>query len=100
MAATPPAPARATAAVPFTQRRWWPWVKRVGTWIFFALIATLLVQQARGIDWDDVLDAFSKLPLRTLGMAAALAASSFALYSTYDLLGRRVTGHRLGTGAV
>lgn len=83
-----------------TQRRWWPWVKRIGTWVFFALIAWLLVKQARGIDWDDVLDAFSKLPATTLAMAAGLAASSFVLYSTFDLLGRRITGHTLGTGKV
>jgi len=35
-----------------------------------------------------------------LATAAALAASSFVLYSTYDLLGRRITGHPLGAGTV
>ena len=83
-----------------SKRPWWPWVKRIGTWVFFALIAWLLVKQARGIDWDDVLDAFSKLPAITLAMAAGLAAASFSLYSTFDLLGRRMTGHPLGTGTV
>ena len=83
-----------------TARPWWPWVKRIGTWLFFALIAWLLVKQARGIDWDDVLQAFSRLPAGTLAMAAGLAAASFLLYSTYDLLGRYLTGHKLGTGAV
>ncbi len=83
-----------------TRRPWWPWVKRIGTWVFFALIAWLLVKQARGIDWDDVLDAFSKLPATTLAMAACLAASSFVLYSTFDLLGRRMTGHPLGAAKV
>jgi len=81
-------------------RRGWPWVKRIGTWVFFALIAWLLVKQARGIDWADVFDAFSRLPAIALVMAAALAATSFALYSTYDLLGRRITSHPLGAGTV
>lgn len=92
---------RAHATAPASAMRpWWPWVKRVGTWLFFALIAWLLVKQARGIDWGDVLHAFSRLPAATLALAALLAATSFALYSTYDLLGRRVTGHPLGSGAV
>jgi len=78
----------------------WPWIKRVGTWVFFGLVAWLIVKQARGIDWDDVLAAFSRLPAATLWMAGGLAAASYAVYSTYDLLGRRVTGHPLGTGTV
>ena len=81
-------------------RPWWPRVRRIGTWVFFGLVAWLIVEQARGIDWDDVLDAFSKLPAATLALAAALAAASFMLYSTFDLLGRRMTGHPLGAGTV
>jgi uncharacterized membrane protein YbhN (UPF0104 family) len=80
--------------------RWWPWVKRIGSWLFFALIAWLLVRQARAIDWSEVLDAFSRMPGSVLLSAAALAATSFVLYSTYDLLGRRITGHALGAGTV
>jgi uncharacterized membrane protein YbhN (UPF0104 family) len=78
----------------------WPWIKRIGTWVFFVLVAWLVAKQARGIDWDDVLAAFARLPAATLWMAGALAAASYAVYSTYDLLGRRVTGHTLGTGTV
>ena len=85
---------------PTGKRRWWPWVKRIGTWVFFALIAWLLVKQARGIDWSEVLEAFSRMPVSVLATAAALAATSFVLYSTYDLLGRRITGHALGAGTV
>jgi uncharacterized membrane protein YbhN (UPF0104 family) len=69
-------------------------------WGFFALIAWLLVRQARTIDWEEVLDAIRALPLMFLLAAGALAACSFALYSTYDLLGRYLTRHRLGTGTV
>jgi len=102
MAAAPVAAANdaTSPAKSATRWPWWPWVKRIGTWVFFGLIAWLLVKQARGIDWDDVLDAFSKLPASTLALAAVLAASSFLLYSTFDLLGRRMTGHPLGTAKV
>ena len=89
---------RAAAEPP--RRAWWPWARRLLAWGFFALVAALLVGQARAIDWQEVAEAIGALPAATLLGAGALAACSFALYSTYDLLGRRVTGHRLGTGTV
>ena len=79
---------------------WWPWARRALVWGFFALIAWLLVTQARTIDWDEVLDALRALPAATLLAAGALVACSFALYSTYDLLGRHLTRHPLGAGTV
>ncbi|WP_432728652.1 lysylphosphatidylglycerol synthase domain-containing protein [Variovorax sp. W6] len=83
-----------------SRHSWWPWARRAAVWGFFALIAWLIVRQALAIDWEDVLDAIRALPATALLAAAALAASSFALYSTYDLLGRHLTRHRLGTGTV
>ncbi|SDZ05064.1 hypothetical protein SAMN05518854_103404 [Variovorax sp. YR266] len=83
-----------------SRHSWWPWARRAAMWGFFALIAWLLVRQARTIDWEEVLDAIRALPLIFLLAAGALAACSFALYSTYDLLGRHLTRHRLGTGTV
>ena len=78
----------------------WPMVRRVGAWVFFAAVLALVVRQARTIDWRDVLDSLRAIPPLTLLAAAALAACSHLLYSTFDLLGRRMTGHRLGTRAV
>jgi uncharacterized membrane protein YbhN (UPF0104 family) len=79
---------------------WWPWARRAAVWGFFALIAWLLVTQARTIDWAEVLDAIRALPATTLLSAGALVVCSFALYSTYDLLGRHLTKHPLGAGTV
>ncbi len=81
-------------------KRWWPWVKRAATWGFFALVAWLIFNQARAIDWDEVWTAVADLPRSALLVAALLAACSFALYSTYDLLGRHLTGHPLSAGTV
>ncbi|MFH0132885.1 lysylphosphatidylglycerol synthase domain-containing protein [Variovorax sp. VaC1] len=89
-----------SAAIALTRRSWWPWARRAAMWGFFGLIAWLLVKQARTIAWDEVLDAIRALPASTLFAAGALAACSFALYSTYDLLGRHLTKHGLGTGTV
>ena len=79
---------------------WWTWVKRIATWSFFGLVAWLLVHQARTVDWGEVLRAVREIPLPAVLAALLLAACSFALYSTYDLLGRHMTHHRLGTRTV
>jgi uncharacterized membrane protein YbhN (UPF0104 family) len=89
-----------SASLPFSQRPWWPWLKRGAVLVFFVGVAALLLRQARTIDWSEVLHAIGELPLTTLLAAGVLAACSHALYSTYDLLGRHLTGHQLGTGTV
>jgi len=78
----------------------WRWLRRVAVGVFFIAVLALLVRQGRTIDWSEVLQAITELPRLTLLEAAAVAACSFALYSTYDLLGRHLTGHTLGTGTV
>ena len=79
---------------------WWPWAKRIAAWLFFAIVIFLIVRQARNIDWSDVLDSVRAIPLPMLLSALFLAVCSHALYSTYDLLGRHMTGHTLATGTV
>jgi uncharacterized membrane protein YbhN (UPF0104 family) len=90
----------ATLAEPQPRRAWWRWVKRVGTWGFFSLVGWLIFKQAQNIDWSEVLVSMQAIPMPMLLAAAALVACSFALYSSYDLLGRAMTGHTLGTGTV
>lgn len=81
-------------------RPWWPGVKRAVTFAFFALVAWLIVDQARTVEWDQVLASMRRQPLAGLAIAGALAACSHALFSTFDLLGRRTTGHRLPVAQV
>ncbi|MDI1236765.1 MAG: lysylphosphatidylglycerol synthase domain-containing protein [Polaromonas sp.] len=78
-----------------TGKVWWPWFKRTATLVFFSLVAWLLVEQARAIEWHQVLASLADYPLPALLGAAALAALSLALYSCFDLLGRHYTGHTL-----
>ena len=82
------------------RKAWWPALRLGLTLTFFGLLAWLLVVQARTIAWDDVGDAMLALPPAVLLAAGALAGASHLLYSTYDLLGRRVTGHTLPTSKV
>jgi uncharacterized membrane protein YbhN (UPF0104 family) len=99
-----PAPAapdrRRTRQAGITGKVWWPWFKRAATLLFFALVAALLVRQGRAIDWREVFAALRAYPPALLLGAVALAALSLGLYSCFDLLGRRYTGHTLRTPTV
>lgn len=81
-------------------RKAWPLVRRVLWTAFFALVGWLILSQARQIDWGQVFDSVRRLAPSTVAIAAALAAASHALYSTFDLIGRRWTGHRLPAAKV
>ena len=66
-----------------------------------ALVAWLLVRQARTIDWSEVLDVGRRDPAADAARGRRRwPPAAIALYSCYDLLGRRMTGHKLGTGTV
>ncbi|AKJ28196.1 lysylphosphatidylglycerol synthase domain-containing protein [Caldimonas brevitalea] len=78
----------------------WALVRKLLTWAFFALVAGLLVSHARSVDWSQVWETLKAYPATTLALAAALAGGSYLLYSTFDLIGRASTGHRLRTPTV
>lgn len=78
----------------------WHWVKRLATAAFFVLLAWLLWKQARGIEWGEVREALAGYRAGTLALAAVLAVASYAVYSSYDLLSRHYSGHRLATRQV
>ncbi|WP_298933392.1 lysylphosphatidylglycerol synthase domain-containing protein [uncultured Ramlibacter sp.] len=82
---------------PWRQRPWWPWVKNGATAAFFIAVTWLLVEYGRHVDWDDVWNSLRSLPAPALWAAIALAATSHLLYSCFDLLGKRYTGHNLPT---
>lgn len=77
------------------ERPWWPWARRLVVLGFLAFVAALLVSQARAIEWAQVFATMRAYPLRTLLVAAGLAAMSHLIYASFDLVGRHYTGHRL-----
>jgi uncharacterized membrane protein YbhN (UPF0104 family) len=79
---------------------WRRWLRRLGGALFFCGVTFLLVREARGIAWDEVLAAARAYTGPQLLGAAGLAAASLTLYSCFDLLGRRYTGHHLGAAPV
>jgi glycosyltransferase 2 family protein len=70
------------------RRRYWPHLRRILTFMFFAVVAWLLISRARSIDWVEVMDSIARYDARTLALAGALTALSFAIYSSYDLLSK------------
>jgi uncharacterized membrane protein YbhN (UPF0104 family) len=81
-------------------RPWWPYAKRIVTWVFFVAVAWLIFRYARTIDWADVLKAMLALPPLSVALGIGLTTASYLLYSTYDLLGRHMLGHKLRTTTV
>jgi uncharacterized membrane protein YbhN (UPF0104 family) len=81
-------------------KAWWPWLKRGAAAVFFVLVASLLVSRARTIDWGEVFLSLQQYPRTAVWGAVALAATSLLLYSCFDLLGRRYTGHTLSAPTV
>lgn len=73
----------------------WAKLRRVFTVLFVLVVLGLLVAHARTIEWSAVIAALKELPARSLVFAAMLAAASHAIYASYDLIGRRHTGHEV-----
>lgn len=77
----------------------WRWLSRGALLLFAGAVVGLLVWQAGKVDWLAVLAAAEATPTPVLLAAALVAAAGHAVYSCFDLLGRRYTGHRLHAGA-
>lgn len=82
-----------------TTRHWfqshWKIIRRVLGIVFALAVLTLLGTAVVKIDWKEVLAAIRALPASALWLAALIAALSYLVYSTYDLLGKRYTEHGL-----
>lgn len=88
-----PAPSARSGSI--ASRPWWPWARRILTGAFFALVAWYSIRYARNVDWAEVWQTMLDTPAGVLATACALVAASFALYCSFDLLGRHYTGHTL-----
>lgn len=86
--------ANATASS-LTRQRWLGWAKRAVTLVFFVLVAALLVTLMRNVDWPAVAETLRGYAVLTLLAGAGIAAASYLVFSSYDLLGKAYTGHAL-----
>jgi len=78
--------------------RWSGRARRLVSVVFVTIVAGLLVRYGVRLDWAEVGRALLAPSPGTLLLAAGLAATSHALYSSFDLIGRRQTRHGLSAG--
>ena len=76
-------------------RRHWPWLRKALAIGFALLVIGLLVDQARNVEWDKVLQAVQANTWPVLLRAAGLAALSYLIYASFDLLAIPYLGHKL-----
>lgn len=82
-------------AVAKKKSRWWIWGKRLLTLIFFSMVSVMLFLLVKNLDWQDVKQALQSFSVGTLLLCVLITTLSYILFSSYDLLGRLYTGHRL-----
>ncbi|WP_244934393.1 lysylphosphatidylglycerol synthase domain-containing protein [Pseudomonas saudiphocaensis] len=76
-------------------KRRWPTIKKILTYVFFLLVAGLLISLARSLDWAEVADTLRSYSMQTLLMAGGAALASYAVYCCYDVLAKSYVGHDL-----
>lgn len=80
---------------PLHPRPAWTWAKRALLAVFLGAVAWLMLSKAQTVAWPAVWASVRAYPAGTLAVGALLALASHLVYSCYDLLGRRYTGHHL-----
>lgn len=76
-------------------RHAWPILKHVLTAVFLLAVVMLIAFYLRDVEWAKVAQSLRAQSGMTLGIAAALTATSYLVYSCYDLLGRVYVRHHL-----
>lgn len=95
-AASPDAASTHAASIPLADKPVHP--LRAAAWrllvvLFFAGVAALIFSRARQVDWSAVGAALRSYSVPELGMAFIAAALGHVCSGSYDLIGRRYTGH-------
>jgi cardiolipin synthase A/B len=81
---------------PLLRPRW----RQAFTYAFFALVVGLLAVLAAQVDWGEVFASLSRQRPATLLAAAVAAFGSYAVYSTFDVLGKIYTHHPLSVARI
>ncbi len=78
----------------------WVWLKRIVTIGFFILIPVLLYTLVQNLDWQEVKQALTSYKPTTLLLVGLIALVSYLVFSSYDLVAKRYTGHSVPTRQV
>lgn len=71
------------------------WLKRGLTLLFFILVPVLLFTLIKQIEWQEVKDALLSYKISTLLICVAIALGSYCVFASYDLIGKKYTGHTI-----
>lgn len=71
------------------------WFKRILTCCFFILIPVLLFTLVKHIEWQEVKDALTSYKLSILLIGLGIAACSYCVFASYDLVARKYSGHKI-----
>ncbi|MFC5696259.1 lysylphosphatidylglycerol synthase domain-containing protein [Pseudomonas sp. GCM10022186] len=77
------------------KKPWMKWGMHLLTLFFVLLVPTLLYLLAKNLDWNEVQQSLRAYGAVTLLVGAALAFSSYLVFSIFDLVARVYTGHHL-----
>lgn len=78
----------------------WAWVRRVLNWACLILVPVLLYLLLRNQDWGEVWQGLRTYRWTTLALGGAIALVSYGVFSAFDLIGKRYTGHTLDKSRV
>lgn len=73
----------------------WRWLKRGMAVFCFVMVPVLLFMLVRNLDWQEVSHALRSYKATTLLAGAGIALASYLVFSSYDLLSKRYTGHQI-----
>lgn len=73
----------------------WLWAKRLATIFFFVIVPVLLYLLLKNVHWHEVRIALADIKPSLLGLGLGIAGLSYLVYGSYDLIGRKYSGHRL-----
>jgi uncharacterized membrane protein YbhN (UPF0104 family) len=76
------------------------WLRRAFPWLLLLVGVALWVKHLRGADWAAMRRVIAGLPASALLAAVGFTIASYVVYASFDLLGRAVTGHHIGTRRV
>ncbi|MBD1553868.1 lysylphosphatidylglycerol synthase domain-containing protein [Pseudomonas typographi] len=78
----------------------WAWVRRILNWACFILVPVFLYMLLHNMDWAEVWHGLRRYRWVTLALGAAIALASYGVFSAFDLIGKRYTGHSVPNSQV
>lgn len=77
------------------RKTWLHWAGKILTVAFFILVPILLYSLIKNVDWQEVKEALASYKITALLSGAIIVLASYSVFSSYDLLARHYTQHKI-----